>query len=121
MAHIKSADAALIHCNISRSPIGHAEAFWLRLAALCGCLTDAVLLCRAVAALLYLVPSCIIIPSAVAAARGEFSELYKYSEEVEEEVYEEGEFLDYDGEVLDDYEEETFGDEDFLFLLDGES
>ncbi len=36
-------------------------------------------------ALLYLVPSCIIIPSAVAAARGEFGELYKYSEEVDEE------------------------------------
>lgn len=35
--------------------------------------------------MLYLVPSCIIIPSAVAAARGEFGELYKYSEEVEEE------------------------------------
>ena len=43
------------------------------------------------------------------------------SEEEDEEVYEEGEFLDYDGEVLDDYEEETYGDEDFLFLLDGES
>ena len=42
-------------------------------------------------------------------------------EEEDEEVYEEGEFLDYDGEVLDDYEEETYGDEDFLFLLDGES
>ena len=48
-----------------------------------------------------------------------YSELKQASEE--EEVYEEGEFLDYDGEVLDDYEEETFGDEDFLFLLDGES
>mgnify|MGYP002629992978 CR=1 FL=1 len=39
--------------------------------------------CRCVA-LLYLVPSCIIIPSAVAAVRGEFGELYKYSEETEE-------------------------------------
>ena len=48
-----------------------------------------------------------------------YSELKQASEE--EEVYEEGEFLDYDGEVLDDYEEETYGDEDFLFLLDGES
>ena len=44
-----------------------------------------------------------------------------YKRQEEEEVYEEGEFLDYDGEVLDDYEEETYGDEDFLFLLDGES
>lgn len=34
--------------------------------------------------MLYLVPSCIIIPSAVAAVRGEFGELYKYSEETEE-------------------------------------
>ena len=47
-----------------------------------------------------------------------YSELKQASEEEEEEVYEEGEFLDYDGEVLDDYEEETYGDEDFLFLLD---
>ena len=50
-----------------------------------------------------------------------YSELKQASEEEEEEVYEEGEFLDYDGEVLDDYEEESYGDEDFLFLLDGDS
>ena len=50
-----------------------------------------------------------------------YSELKQASEEEDEEVYEEGEFLDYDGEVLDDYEEETYGDEDFLFLLDGDS
>jgi len=36
-------------------------------------------------ALLYLVPSCILIPALVALLRGEFGELYKYSEEEEEE------------------------------------
>ena len=50
-----------------------------------------------------------------------YSELKQASEEEEKEVHEEGEFLDYDGEVLDDYEEESYGDEDFLFLLDGDS
>ena len=36
-------------------------------------------------ALLYLVPACIGVPSLCAAIRGEFGELYKYSEEEEEE------------------------------------
>jgi hypothetical protein len=44
-----------------------------------------------ITALLYLVPSCIIIPSVVAMASGEFAELYKYTEEPEEEEKEEGE------------------------------
>ena len=59
-------------------------------------------------------------PNTIPVGWSPYSELKQASEE-EEEVYEEGEFLDYDGEVLDDYEEESYGDEDFLFLLDGES
>lgn len=51
---------------------------------LCGAAVLCVPLHYRCAALLYLVPSCIIIPSAVAAVRGEFGELYKYTEEEEE-------------------------------------
>ena len=41
-------------------------------------------------ALLYLVPACIGVPSLCAAIRGEFGELYKYSEEEDEEEEEAG-------------------------------